>query len=228
MVAIVSPAQYEGLAKELSRKHPLVSHAIERQRAYSLTSATTNGTDSILFDPWPVWNETVTTSTTAAIWNVWADNTITTTTATTVPANAGTHGWRLGVDLGETPEQLALRQRQAAAAREDRLRVEGERALARQKAQALLEQHLDEPQREQLRDRGFFELTVHSKGGEQRRYRIHRGRHGYVRRLDERGREVRRYCIHPMIQCPDEDTMLTQKLWLENDEELFLRTANAS
>lgn len=36
------------------------------------------------------------------------------------------------------------------------------------------------------------------------------------------------YCAHPNDQCPDADTMLAQKLMLENDETSFLRIANPS
>lgn len=218
--------------KELGRTHPLTSRAIARQRAYSwpltTTTSTTNGTDSILFDPWPAWNETVTATTTAAIWTTWTD------TSTTTPTITGSTAYQIRPVSylrnipPETPEQRAARHAEAQRRQAETIRIEGERQLARQKAAALLEQHLSEPQRAQLREKGHFELDVISKGGERRRYRIKRGRHGNVHRLDEQGREVRRYCIHPLIQCPDEDTMLTQKLWLENDEELFLRTANAS
>lgn len=112
--------------------------------------------------------------------------------------------------------------------RQERVRVDGERAAARDKARLLLLQNLNDRQRIDLASNGYFDLDVLSQNGERRRYRIRRGRAGNVHRLDEQGREVRRYCIHPVIACPDEDTMLTQKLWLENDEELFLRTANAS
>jgi hypothetical protein len=212
-----------GTVAELIRDHEKLC-----RRIYSLPIAATanSSTASLLYDPWPAWNETVTTATTAAIWNVWTDISTTTPTVT----GSTLYEVRPVHYLGQrvTPEQREAAQALAERRAAETLRIEGEKKLARQKAQALLEQHLDEAQRAQLRANGFFELTAISKNGERRRYRIHRGRHGNVRRLDEQGREVKRYCIHPMIACPDEDTMLTQKLWLENDEELFLRTANAS
>lgn len=191
----------------------------------SYTAATVTNTTGT--EIWLTWNESVTTAATATIWNVWNDNTpITTTTTPTV----GGYEVRMGAYLPrvETAEQRAARHAEAARRQQENIRIEGEKRLARQKAQALLDRALSEAQREQLRANGYFDLETISKDGERRRYRIKRGRQGNVHRLDEQGREVRRYCIHPMIQCPDEDTMLTQKLWLENNEELFLRTANAS
>lgn len=180
------------------------------------TSASTTAT-------WTQWNETLTTtSTTGAIWTHWVgaggSSTTSITAATSILMGGG--GGAVAFPANEyqpTPE-----------ARERRARIEGERQTAREKARLLLDQHLSPEQRQQLAAGGYFELQTISKDGERRRYQISRGRAGNVTRVDDQGRHLKRYCIHPGIACPDEDTMLTQKLWLETNEELFLRTANAS
>lgn len=189
----------------------------------SWTVGTTTNS-SVTPDPWIVWNQTITSTTSSAVWTEWVE----TTDSTLQPLS------RYLPPAPRVPteqEAAAIRaesERIRAEMHEHRARFEGERQLARQKAAALLAAALDDRQRVDLASKGFFDLTVHGKTGEAKRYRIYRGRAGNVRRLDEGGREVRRYCIHPQIDCPDEDTMLTQKLWLEHQEELFLRTANAS
>lgn len=44
--------------------------------------------------------------------------------------------------------------------------------------------------------------------------------------LDDTGKPIERLCAHPALYCPDEDTMLAQKLAIETDEESFRRIAN--
>ena len=77
-----------------------------------------------------------------------------------------------------------------------------------------------------LKDRNYFDLEVTGRDGAVKRYRIHKGRSGNVELLAPDGTPLRRYCAHPDLYVPDEDTMLSQKLVLESDEERFLRTAN--
>lgn len=184
-----------------------IAHAV-----VTTTSATT------ITDPWPVWNQTITSSTTSAIWTNWMLYPGTTNRGQIVRAAVRSAA------PADAAESLRIRQQMHAHHEQVTLA----KSAARDKARALLLQHLTDRQRIDLASNGYFELETIQPSGERRRYRIHRGRAGNVRRLDEQGREVRRYCIHPVIACPDEDTMLTQKLWLETQEELFLRTANAS
>ncbi len=194
------------------------------------------------------------TATTAALitneilWHAWnAHYTVTnipanTTTATTITTSSATNlaTWHVWNDtytrntftnrpmrLREpTQEELQARLRQE---REHRERVEiqlVEERAAREKAELLLEQHLNEMQIRDLRERGYFEVVSHSRDGKRRKYRIRRGQHGNVRLVDERGKETNQYCIHPSVRVPDADAMLAQKLCLESNEELFLKTAN--
>lgn len=200
---------------------------------------------------WHRWNEAATVTTTTAIWTGWVEEYVARNQEVPEMVESSGDGsssienaqsaldelngrrqaredFRPG-DPVITPEQARELGRQARATMEaHRVKADGERSLARDKARQILLRHLTDRQQVDLASNGYFELALVRKSGERVRYRIHRGRAGNVRRLDEQGREVRRYCIHPVIACPDEDTMLTQKLWLENDEELFLRTANAS
>jgi hypothetical protein len=96
------------------------------------------------------------------------------------------------------------------------------RIAAAARAKALLEENLSAAQRDELAKARYF--TVHSHDA-QREYRITHGRAGNVL-LFKDGRAVKKFCIHPAIACPDEDTMLAQKLLLETDEKEFLRIAN--
>ena len=206
--------------------------------ATSMTSSTTTSAVT-----WTAWNETYTATTNSAIWQYWEEN-----RTQRVRAEVRAQSAILGqlrqyaapaARTPETPEQRAARcAAQEAAQREgqriaqqmqaDRAAAQLVRDAARDKARQLLLHHLDDRQRIDLASNGYFDLETISREGERRRYRIRRGRAGNVFRLDEQGHQVKRYCIHPVIDCPDEDTMLTQKLWLEKNEELFLRTANAS
>jgi hypothetical protein len=110
-----------------------------------------------------------------------------------------------------------------------RIRAE-QRALeekeAKEKAEQLLLDHLNQNQVKTLKEKSFFDLDVISKDGSSRKYRIRRGRAGNVNLLGPNGKPVKSYCIHPNVICPDQDTMLAQKLMLETNEEEFLKVAN--
>lgn len=121
-------------------------------------------------------------------------------------------------------EQRLREERQQRAAAEAK-----EREAATVRAQLILREHLTDEQKAELADKRYFTLTkIDSVTGERRHYRIHQGRSGNVEQVDENGKKVRRFCIHPRINCPDEDTMLTQMLWLRTQEDEFRRVANQS
>jgi hypothetical protein len=94
---------------------------------------------------------------------------------------------------------------------------------ARKRARKLLLSLLDARQRREFEQHGHFHVHLHTADGE-RRYRI-RDYKG-VERVDERGRVLRRYCIHPPTDFPAEDTAVAQLMLLETDEAEFLRVAN--
>jgi hypothetical protein len=94
---------------------------------------------------------------------------------------------------------------------------------ARRKARELLLEHLSDEQRDAFERDGHFDVHVHTADGVHR-YRV---KHYYgVSRVDESGRVLRRYCIHPPSDYPEEDCALSQKILLETDEAEFLRVAN--
>lgn len=149
-------------------------------------------------------------------WVLW--NQVYVTTTVTVTGNA----WgRPEAELSEIELQL---RREFEAEQRVRAEIDAKAALeAKVRARALLAENLSAAQRESLAKARHF--IVHSPDGE-RRYEINQGRAGNVYLLDVEGKRIKRLCIHPTISCPDEDTMLAQKLLLEADEERFLRVAN--
>ena len=141
-----------------------------------------------------------TSSVTSNIWYVW-------TQQSSGSANYGTQVSQQAYQ--ESSEQVKKRTE--------------DREAARKRAAELLLAHLDKDQQESLkRERKFI---VHSRD-RQRVYVVHHGRAGNVQLLNKAGVPIAKYCIHPVMECPDEDTMLAQKLMIETDEESFLRIAN--
>ena len=102
-------------------------------------------------------------------------------------------------------------------------RRQWERAEADLRAEALLVANLDATQRKDFLSKGEFYLHIGD-----RRYRIRRGWSGNVELLDKDGKVKHRYCAHPSEFVPHCDNMLAQKLYLETNEEGFLRVANRS
>jgi hypothetical protein len=101
--------------------------------------------------------------------------------------------------------------------------IERERQKAKERALKLLRASLSDRQWEQFQANRFFEVI----GPDGRtRYAIYQGRSANVYRLDETGKPLKRLCIHPRIDCPDEDTMLAQKLMIETNPLEFERIAN--
>ena len=88
------------------------------------------------------------------------------------------------------------------------------------KARALLERALTPQQRGDLRANGHFYVN-----GKKFIYRIREGHAGNVDALDFSGRLVNRFCGHPVGLLPVYDVMLAQKLWIETDENMFLKKA---
>jgi hypothetical protein len=166
---------------------------------------------------WRQWNAG-SSSCSDTTWSAWCQAS---TSGSTVPVT-----YRVAAVQAQprqpTAEEVAQAAEQARLAQEARRAAEEARKAAVAKAVALLREHLDESQRQEFeRDRHFHVISQSGK-----RYRLRVGRSGNVFELDEQGREVNRYCIHPGEWVPDEDTMLAQKLLLETDEGEFRRLAN--
>jgi hypothetical protein len=91
---------------------------------------------------------------------------------------------------------------------------------AEAKARNLLERALTLEQRRDLVSRSYFYVQ-----GRRFTYRIREGHSGNVDALDSSGRVISRFCAHPLGRVPVSDVMLAQKLWIETDENMFLKKA---
>jgi hypothetical protein len=209
----------------------------------SLTAGVTNATNIIT-------GNTLNTGTgimTNAIWGAWnlqyvtasnvtSGGVITTTTYTATSSTISTQVWTawneaIVSDLrNASPEQVRASQERQQQHQEHQARVQAERSLAEKRAEKLLQEQLTEAQRAELSSNGFFTLRTFAKSGEERIYRIRRGRSRNVEQVDASGRRVKTLCAHPAALVPDADTMLAQKLMLEgpDSQEEFLRIANHS
>jgi hypothetical protein len=192
------------------------------------------------------------TTTTARIWGSWNEQfgepqgTGAATVATTqVSITSGTNTWVvwnraysasgsavIQPRMSDEEYQAQLRrQEEESRLRLERLRVEQvERDAANARAAIILEENLTREQRDELAAKQYFTMKSIRPNGEERIYRIHRGRSHNIERVDAAGNRMQRYCMHPIVSCPVEDTMLTQKLWLQNPEleDELLRRANRS
>lgn len=212
--------------------------------AVNAGGATTTVTSSYI---WKAWNQTYmqvtttssggtaillgtnTTLTTGQLWQVWNQA----YTVQVLSSNAGTAcrpaGWVVGNHPQLSPEEEL--QAQTRVQQEWQLRAqaeEAERQRARERAAIILREHLTDAQKAELADKRYFTIRTLRPQGEERIYRIHRGRSRNVEQVDQNGKRLKTLCIHPDISCPDEDTMLAQKLLLESEEDQFLRIANHS
>jgi hypothetical protein len=181
------------------------------------TNTSTTATTSVV-DPWPLWHSTATsttsaTATTGDCWSYWAGGSAEYLRRVQPPA-----------PHEPTPEQRAAWVLAAEQVRENARKDEAKRKAANDRAQALLDKHLADDQRQQLREHGHFFVCTKSGG----RYRIRRGRAGNIDLINRDGVIVERLCAHPGDLIPDQDTMLAQKLMLECSEAEFLKVANRS
>lgn len=130
----------------------------------------------------------------------------------------------------ETPQQAAERAAKEELARQAReieaAKVKVFTDTAKARARRLLISMLNPDQQKELDEKNHFHLTVYSKDGTMKVYRIEHGYAGNVKLLGLDGQPVKRYCIHADSRLPYEDQMLAQKLLLETNEEHFLKTAN--
>ena len=187
---------------------------------YTTATTSSSGTNSVSLT-WGAWNDDYTTSltsgTTQSVWYYWTVGT--STDAVLAQVNA-----IRGVSREPTAEERAewARAQAEQAARDEQRRREQQEAQER--AERLLRECLDAIQQAALDAERAFLVEV--KSG--RRYRIKRGQAGNVFELDQAGREVSRFCIHPTEFVPDPDVMLAQKLLLETDEAAFRRIANVT
>ena len=171
-----------------------------------------------------------TSTATATAWQAWTSSgTIATTTISPTSSVSAITIWPYWVEETIYHSSPPPRHEAHVLCRREYLRriaAQRQKRLARIKelrAKRLLNQCLDQEQRQTLKERDHFYMRTASG----KLYRIEYGRAGNVF-LMEGDLVARRYCIHPDDYCPNYDTMLMQKLMLETDEEQFLRMANAT
>lgn len=93
-------------------------------------------------------------------------------------------------------------------------RIEADRSAAKARATKLLVSHLSQTQRAEFLSNGTFRVN----GPSGRRYHVVRGSYRNVS-VFENGVETASLCVHITAGVPDEDTMLMQKLMLEDAEQ---------
>jgi hypothetical protein len=182
---------------------------------------------------------TATTASTMTIqntWNSWNNQYVVANSTGTGNCNYVTNWNSWNRHYEETEEQRKAREEREARWREDeerrwqerQARLEEERKLeearrkaAKDKARKLLLEALDETQREEFNSKRFFHVT--SKTG--KRYRLEYGVCGNIKEVDERGAVQTILCAHPK-NVPCEDSLFSQKLALENDENTIRKVAN--
>ena len=177
---------------------------------------------------WREWMGTATTTTaTNDVFTYWVTDS--TTTGTDTAYTYWTNEYNQLTTFRANELQRSLERQQLE--REQNLRLQKEFAEkkkkeleARRKAKILLLENLDMEQFKDFQKEGFF--FVKSPTG--RLYRIREGRSINIDLMKGNSRSdvEKRLCGHPEIFCPNEDTMLAQKIYLEHMEQEFLCLAN--
>lgn len=202
-----------------------------------------NGDSTIVWNYWTSSTGPSLANASVTYYNVWPSWCATTTNTVTYTGQGLDNIWVLWNNYGqvtygtggivvpaETEEEFKVRVEREAA---ERVQMEAAakkreetRAAARKKASELLHAHLNAEQKKDLTEKAHF--LVHTKRGV---YRIRRGCQGNIDFLGKPGLQPSHmYCVHVphSYSLPDEDQMLLQKLLLEADEGLLLKTANVT
>lgn len=170
------------------------------------------------------WNTDASTGFQTIVWNRWMTTGTTGTTDVRFYWSSdgdGSYQEVASSQWGQAYQLSAEEIKEAQVASELR---ERRRKEAEERAESILTDNLNREQKEAYAARKIIPITT-AKG---RMYVIKKGRAGNVYRIDESGKEIEKFCIHPVEQCPDEDVMLAQLLWLRWCENEFLRVANTT
>ena len=177
-------------------------------------------------DTYSIDQTIISTTSSNELWYQWNDSYTTTSIASTeiytswiYDTTASTICYEESIEQQLNRIQVLAQERQA----QQRQR-EQERLQAHQKSTIILSESLNHQQRRDFDKLGYF--FVQSPSG--RLYRIREGRAINIDLMKGQSRNVveKRLCAHPHIDCPNRDTMLVQKVMLENMEHEFLRIAN--
>lgn len=213
------------LAQYPARPGSRVHIPVPRERTMATWTNGSGTTSSATTDPWVGWNtgtyECATTTTTTGTWVIWNGS----VTPVLYNGNGDRWGadWPAVVEVTETPTQREAREALVRRQADEAAEFRRQQVVAREKAERLLRRHLTPEQERQWETFGWFDVMV--EGGERpaRHYRIERGTHGNITRL-EGGRPVETLCVQPG-GVPTEDANLAQMLHLLHDEEGVRRIA---
>lgn len=189
-------------------------------------------TSTSAMNTWGIWidDHTTTAATTTNIYHNWVisgqtytDTVIVSSSDSLYPTDESIED-RIQRIQREAEQQRIAENERRIAARERSARLAAEMQQANDKAKIILVETLNNNQRRDFEKHGHF--FVQSPSG--RLYRIREGRAINIDLMKGQSRtEVQqRLCAHPEINCPNPDTMLVQKVMLENMESEFLRIAN--
>ena len=177
---------------------------------------------------WQVWNE-CRQWTSASAWQVWNECRQWTSASTTQVADWTSWNDSYTVDKLRWVQRQVTRldpvqvEAERAKIEAQRAKAEVERVAAEVKARKILHEHLTPAQIASLEKDHFFDVIV---GREQkRRYRVHRKATHNVYLLDEAGKVSKEFCT-VLPDCPLEDQLLLQMLYLRGDEPAFHEAAN--
>lgn len=174
---------------------------------------------------WATWCTTDSTTSGTDTWNLWCDSIDSGTCSATTATSNIWYGWNgdyYQQYIPEPTEEELQAREQARLEAEERIRQQqAEREAATQRSLKLLEEILEQEQKEQLKQDDS--IIVKTK---KRQYLIKRGWAGNIYELDDCGKPIARLCVHPRVQVPEYDNMVAQKLMLETNEDLLRQTAN--
>jgi len=172
------------------------------------------------------------TASTSATWGDWNQQLYVNTANATGPTTwstwnttdvSGSFTWRIwNTGTASTHVHVQQAQDMETYRRAQDARLQAQK-LADQKAEQLLKENLSDEQRKEYESDSKF--LVEAKSG--RKYEIVKGTHGNVFLLDENGKRVQKFCVQP-AGVPVGDANLAQKLWIEADEDEFVRRANVT
>lgn len=192
---------------------------------------TSAATTTSVTDPWGPWNDITTGATGADRFDtIYPDEQWITWSRTATFRGVVEQGMRRTNDP-ELDRRLRVQEeahrRQRAADRrvyEVRMRQhKAKREAAEQRAEMLLMSILSTAQQAQYKAERRF--TVHLPNGHS--YRVKKGRHGNIERINDRGVRIENLCVHVAPpEIPDCDNMAAQKLLLEHNEPELRRIAN--
>ena len=196
----------------------------------------TTSTTSATWDTWCTGSTVTASTSTSYVWGEWCDDTSTTgaTTGFTTSTNLSGDTWiqwvnttsgviRVDQNGNVSDEFREMVEREAEQRQAERLEHAKLHNQRKAKATRLLRNSLTRKQKKDFDKRKYFYVRGNVSGN---LYKIKHGRTHNVEMLDKFKNMKQRLCAHPGIYCPDEDTMLSQKIMLENMEDNFREIAN--